>query len=97
MTAAADLLTHADGVGLAVELIRELEAEGAPHRCAIEARFRAAGAPQDNVALRYLQAMREASADAQEGFAAVLTDLIACAAEGVGMSADHYEGLRDDV
>jgi hypothetical protein len=91
MTAAADLLTHADGVGLAIELIRELEAEDAPHRCAIEARFRATGAPQDNVALRYLQALREAGQDAQEGFAAVLSDFIASALDGATLSASDYE------
>lgn len=97
MTAAADLLTRADGVGLAIELIRELEAEDAPHRCALAAQFRAAGAPQDNVALRYLQSLREAGPDAQEGFAAVLTDFIACATEGTALSSDNYESLRGDA
>jgi hypothetical protein len=75
-----------------VEMLREFE--GQPDERAIEEEYRPAGSPQNNVLLRYVEAIEhETGGAALEGFTAVLSDFIACTVNGVVPGVEQYEKL----
>lgn len=88
--------TERDGRELAVALFHEIEASDC-ETAAINAEYRDEGKPQDNTVLRYLAVLREAnSRELEAGFAAVLTDFVACCLDGSVPDAAYYERFIED-
>lgn len=79
--------TRADGHKMAVAMLRAME--NRPVECWM---FQVAGCEQDNVALRYLDALRQAgSRELEIGFAEVVTDFIASALDNGVARPEAYE------
>jgi hypothetical protein len=99
-----NLLTEADGRALAIDMLRMLDGyqttndENALWPWSVAAMYRPEGTQQDNVVLRYLDAIQQqGSRGALAGFCAVVTDYLGYVGEvGPGTPFMHvYERLTD--
>ena len=91
---AQSFLAVRDGRALANAMLHELIEAGAD-AYSLQARFREPGVSQNNVVLRYLQALRKHKNRAVEtGFAEVVTDVLALSLDGEEPNA--YDEEVDD-
>jgi hypothetical protein len=88
--------TERDGRALAMQLLEELEAEGADMRCSIDPQYWGEAAAQEIPLLRYLQILRERNClEADRGFCAVITDFVSCCLGGSVPDSAFYAQFLD--